>query len=722
MNKIELLAPAGNMESLKAAIMAGCDAVYLGGHIFGARSFAGNFSHEEIIEAVKYAHLYNVKIYVTVNTLIYENEVDTFINYIDFLHRNNVDAVIIQDIGMMDLVRQTYPNLEIHASTQMHIHNIDGIRMLQKLGVKRAVIARETSIEVIKEIKKETKMDLEVFIHGALCFSYSGQCLISSLVGGRSGNRGTCAQVCRKKYSLKIDDNVVEKDKYLLSMKDLNTLNHISSLIESGVDSFKIEGRMKRPEYVYLVVSIYRKVIDSYLKDKKLNIDKELIKQLKVMFNREFTSGFLFNDQDLINTYRPNHMGILLGNVISNLNEQVKIKLCEDLTVNDGIRIIGDEDYGFIVNKIYIDNKEVKRAQKGDIVEIPSSKKLKVGSKVIKSTDSLLLKQINHLIKTGKRFVNINMNIQIKQNEPALLIVEDGINRVELSSKQTVERATKHVLTNDQILKQMNRLGDSIYKIDKITIDIDGNVFFPISVLNEMRRQTVQLLNEKRQYETPYLKSNYMRNVPSFTKETYKTVMIDNKKQYEKLDKKEYRYIYINNYELYKELVNEEKVFYILPRVIENYKTIEKRALIGELGALNVYDQGHSATSLNVVNSFTVAFLHSLGISNIMLSYEIKENQVNDLMKAYHDRYKVYPNLTVVIYGYEEVMISKCNLLSNYQMNEGYLIDEFDNEYQIEYNNNNTIIYNFRKRNLIASTYYEMGINGVCYNLINDKS
>ena len=206
MKKVELLAPAGNVNSLKAAVMAGCDAVYLGGSHYGARAFSKNFDNNEIIEAIKYCHLYGVKVYVTVNTLIYENEVDSFLEYIEFLHKNNVDAVIIQDFGMFDLVRKTFPNLELHASTQMHIHNLDGTQLMEKLGMKRVVLARETSIDEIKYIKENSNIELEIFIHGALCISYSGQCLMSSLIGGRSGNRGACAGSCRLKYDV-IDYN-----------------------------------------------------------------------------------------------------------------------------------------------------------------------------------------------------------------------------------------------------------------------------------------------------------------------------------------------------------------------------------------------------------------------------------------------------------------------------------------------------------------------------------
>ena len=202
MKKVELLAPAGSWESLYAAINAGCDAVYLGGYMFGARHFAPNFSNDELKEIITTCHIYGVKVYVTVNTLIKENEVQTFIDFIDFLHNNNVDAVIMQDLGMIDLVRKTYPNLEIHASTQLHIHNLEGVRFCENLGLKRVVLARETNIESVKNIKNKTNIEIELFVHGALCVSYSGQCLMSSLIGGRSGNRGKCAGTCRLPYKL----------------------------------------------------------------------------------------------------------------------------------------------------------------------------------------------------------------------------------------------------------------------------------------------------------------------------------------------------------------------------------------------------------------------------------------------------------------------------------------------------------------------------------------
>ena len=284
--KPELLSPAGSFECLKAVIEAGCDAVYLGGKSFSARSFATNFNNEELVEAIKYAHLYGVKVYVTVNTLVYEKEVDSFIEYIDFLHQNNVDAILVQDIGMLHLIRSIFPNLEIHASTQMHIHNIESAKLMKKIGVKRVVLARETPLELVKEIKK-IGIDVETFVHGALCVSYSGQCLMSSLIGGRSGNRGSCVGCCRLKYDLKINDKIVYKDKYVLSMRDLNTVKDIGKLIDAGIDSLKIEGRTKRPEYSYLVTKIYRKAIDNYIKYKDVKISKKDEMDLLEIFNRE---------------------------------------------------------------------------------------------------------------------------------------------------------------------------------------------------------------------------------------------------------------------------------------------------------------------------------------------------------------------------------------------------------------------------------------------------
>jgi len=373
-DKVELLSPAGNMECLKAAINAGCDAVYLGGSAFGARAFSKNFSNDEIITAINYAHLYGVKVYVTMNTLVYENETEDFLNYVEFLHKHNVDAIILQDFGMFDLVRKTFPNLELHASTQKHIHNQDGTKLMEKLGMKRVVLARETSIDEIKKIKENSNIDLEIFIHGALCISYSGQCLMSSLIGGRSGNRGTCAGSCRLKYDIinaqgkKLNDGA-----YPLSTKDLNTLKHLEDLIKVGVKSLKIEGRMKSKEYVYMATSIYRQAIDSYYQTGKISFNEANLLKLKKIFNRQYTKGFLNNakNHEIIGDHRPNHQGVPIGKIIDYQKGIAKIKLTDTVTIGSGLRVIEKkEDVGITINNFYINNHLVKVAHKNDIISI----------------------------------------------------------------------------------------------------------------------------------------------------------------------------------------------------------------------------------------------------------------------------------------------------------------------------------------------------------------
>ena len=492
---IELLAPCGNMESLKAAIAAGCYAVYLSGKIFSARAYANNFSNEELEIAINMCHLYGVKTYITVNTLIYENEVESFLNYIEFIHRLGVDAIIMQDLGMIDLVRKTFPNLEIHASTQAHIHNLEGTKLMEELGIKRVVLARETPIELIKEIKDNTNIELEVFIHGALCISYSGQCLMSSLIGGRSGNRGTCSQCCRMPYDLIKDGKRLNKNKYLLSTKDLNTIYNIDKLIDIGVHSLKIEGRMKRPEYVYMVVSLYRKAIDSYLNKGIIDITDNDIKDIKKLFNRDFTKGFIFheNNDNFTNTYRPNHMGVDLGKVINYKNNYVTIKLNDSLNLQDGIRFLSD-DIGMTITNMYKNKKSIKSAYKGDIISIYIKNKISINSKVLKTTDYQQLLNINQLINISKKvLIDININI----DKSIKLEISDNINKIEVFSNE-LEIAINKPTTKEDIIKQISKLGNTVYKINKLNINYNNNLFIPIKLLNELRREAINKLNNKR--------------------------------------------------------------------------------------------------------------------------------------------------------------------------------------------------------------------------------
>ena len=407
MKKIELLAPAGNMENLIYAVEAGCDAVYLGLKKFGARAFSSNFTDEEVVEAINYCHLRGVKVYVTLNTLIYDDEVDSFLESVDFLHKNNVDALLIQDIGMLDLIRKMYPKLEVHASTQMHIHNLDGVKVMEKLGVKRVVLARETSIDTINYIKKNTNIELEVFIHGALCISYSGECLMSKFIGGRSGNRGECAGSCRMSYDVE-DENgrKLNIDNYPISTKDLNTIYYIDKLIDSGVSSLKIEGRMKSKEYVYMVVKLYRDTIDNYYKTGALIVNEDNLLKLKKIFNRDYTKGFLFNinNDELINGYRPNHMGVPIGKIVSYKNGYAFIELTDKLTIGSGLRVISknNKDVGILVNEFYKNNKLIKTGYKKDIISIKVHDKVNVGDTVVITNDKSISLETEEYIKNNK--------------------------------------------------------------------------------------------------------------------------------------------------------------------------------------------------------------------------------------------------------------------------------------------------------------------------------
>lgn len=708
MKKLELLAPAGNHDSMIAAVQAGCDAVYLSGEKYGARSFAGNFSYDELISAIKYCHLYGVRVYVTVNTIIYENEVDDFIKYIDFLHVNNVDAVIMQDIGMVDLVRKMYPNLEIHISTQMHVHNLEGVKFFENLGLKRVVLARETSIDTIRNIKENSNVDIEVFCHGALCFSYSGQCLMSSLVGGRSGNRGSCAQCCRLPYDLISDGKNISEDKYLISTKDLMTLNRIGELITAGVDSFKIEGRMKRPEYVYLVVSLYRKAIDSYLSDGKVDINDNDIIDMKKIFNRSFTNGFLFNEKDIVNSKRPNHMGIEIGKVIDYKNGYVYIKLSDDLNVHDGIRIVGKSDVGLSLTRMFVNRKDVVSAKKNDIVSFKCDSVLK-NSIVLKTTDYNQINEINSMINSIPRKVFIQGLIKLNKGSNIYLEVSDGKNLVSVTGP-IVSDAVNNPITSEQVIKQIDRLGGTVFKFDRLDVILDENVFVPVSVLNNIRREVISKLEEKRLYKTSYVKDNYSIDVPDFLHVREKSCLINRIEDYGF----DYDYVYVSDYDLFKRLDN---VFYKVPRINEKYRDINSRVLVGEIGSLYKYKDVDSDFSFNVVNSYSVAFLHSIGVKKITLSYELDLEGVKRIVDSYHKRYKCHPNLEVIVSGYPEVMISKYNLFDKYNISSGSLKDRFGNMFPISVNDGFMNIYFYKKLNLDSSLYYSIGINVVRNNL-----
>ena len=692
---MEILAPAGNLECFNAAISGGADAIYIGGKKFGARAFSNNFTDEEIIYAIKKAHLYGVKVYVTVNTLIYEDEVEDFMNYIDFLHKNNVDAIIIQDIGMLDLIRKTYPNLEIHASTQMHIHNLEGAKLMERLGVKRIVLARETPIELVKEIKENVNIEIEIFGYGALCVSYSGQCLMSSLIGNRSGNRGSCVQCCRKQYDL-VDKTgkKYNKNKYLLSMKDLNTLDYIKELENIGIDSFKIEGRMKSKEYVYLVTKMTKKSLTSKLGD-------EDIRNLKLVFNREFTKGYLFNDKNVINEYRPNHIGLPIGKI-----KNGKILLTEEVNQGDGIRVIGKNDTGLILNYIYKNGKLVNKGNKNDLISVKFNDKVEDNDIVVKTLDKKLMDEIDKEINSNSRKVLIDIDIEAKLNNKLKIIYKNNT----IEGNFIIEKSINNPITKEDLISRVSKTGNTIYKINVKNINIDNNIFIPINEINELKRNLIDILDNRKE-ESNYKKSSYSIELPDYKKEEKISILTLNKDQ-----------IKFNNDIIYCEEEKEDTIFK-LPRVIERHKDYDKELLVGELGSVNKYKNIITDYSLNVTNSYSVALLHSLGVKRITLSVELDFDKTKLLIDNYIKRYKKHPNLEVIVYGNIESMITKYDILNHYNLKGSfYLKDDHKYLYPIIRKDNKTIIYHYDKLNIEdTKKYYEIGINYLRYQIIDDK-
>ena len=480
----ELLIPVGSMDSLIVALKSGADAVYLGGKRFGARAYASNFDEEEMVRAIKLCHLYGVKIYVTVNTLIYESEMKDALSYLRFLHENGVDAVIIQDIGLISVARKYLPNLEIHASTQVHNTNQDGIKLLEDLGVSRVVFARELSVNQINNIN--TKMEKEAFIHGALCICYSGECLFSSMIMGRSGNRGECAQMCRLPFKLLRNDTVLETNgDYLLSTKELNSSYDFKSILDSDILSLKVEGRMKSPEYVGCVTSLYRDLLDKYYRGEELIPNKDIYNDLKVIFNREYTKGFINNasDLDVMNFKSSNHLGVHLGKVVDVDKKYIYVKLDQDLNQGDGIRFNRINE-GMIANFI-MDRRTnlINKGEKNQVVLFDNKFRVKVGDTVNKTQDVLVIDKYRNI---DYKKILIDVDFKVLEDSKLYIKVSDGVNVVEKTYSEA-QIAKSAPMTKERIEEQLSKLGGTPFKINNINIDLPDNLFIVIKDLNELK-------------------------------------------------------------------------------------------------------------------------------------------------------------------------------------------------------------------------------------------
>lgn len=643
----ELLSPAGNIECLKAAINNGADACYLGGKSFGARAFAGNFTNEELKEAVEYAHLYGVKIYITVNTIIYNNEVEEFIEYIKYLYQIGVDALIMQDIGMISLVRQTFPNFEIHASTQLHNHNNEGIKALKDLGVTRIVLDREMTLEQIENINVD--IEKEVFIHGALCNSYSGCCLFSSLNGGRSGNRGECTQPCRLPYKLiKNGKYISNEDKYLLSTRELNTIHNFNKLMNSDIISFKIEGRMKSPSYVGYITRIYRKLIDNYQKNNKEIITKEEENNLKILFNRSFTNGYLFSDK-VMNISSSNHQGLEIGKVIDITPKKIKIKLSDNLYQEDGLRF-KQSNKGMIANFIYNDkNLLINKASKGDIIYLDNKINLKDKDILVKTSSPYLDKEI---LSISEKKIKIDINIEEKDNNLSITFQDKDNNKV--SSVLPVEVPLTRNTTKEEIKEKISKLGNTPFIIDTINIDIKKNIFVNMKEINNIRRElTCKLVEARTKVKRKIIINDVKLNYNEEKNYNYEvSVLVRTKEQLEASISQNVDRIYTPSIELYNKYKDNNKVYLRLPRVVNNYNYDAKNILVTELGGVHKYKDRNIISDyyLNVVNNYSIKYLLDNNVKRVTLSPEINYNLLEDYIKD---------KVEIIVYGKPELMITK---------------------------------------------------------------
>ncbi len=504
----ELLAPAGSWEAFVAAVEAGADAVYLGGTMFSARRYANNFSNDQLVEAVRYAHLRGVAVHVTINTLIKDEEFDQLLPFAAFLDNSEVDAVIVQDLGVVKVLREAAPQLPIHASTQMTVHNIEGAKLAEELGCGRVVLARELPIPRIKAIKDAVQAEVEVFVHGAMCFAYSGQCLMSSLIGGRSGNRGMCAQPCRMEYKLAQVGTKLpgQEASYLLSCRDLAGLELLPQLVGVGVDSLKIEGRMKRPEYVATVVSTYRQALDSLAAGEEAYYTDREREQLAQIFNRGFTTGYLAGNpgHELITYGKPSNRGLPLGTVraVNSRRRRAQVQLERPLRVGDGIEFAaaGGLVVRFIDRSLDRQDQAVDGADPGQLVWVEAQGGVQPGTQVFKTSDVKLLETAREYYQgESRRTVDLWLHLQAKIGQPLKLTGwdTDG-HRVTITSEFVVDRARKRPTTQDDVAEKLSRLGDTHYRLAGLQVDMDSGVMVPFSELNNLRREVAEGMSRSR--------------------------------------------------------------------------------------------------------------------------------------------------------------------------------------------------------------------------------
>ena len=700
---VELLAPAGSREALVAAVENGANAIYLAGNAFGARAYASNFDREALREAIHFAHLRKVAIHVTVNTIVADEEMGPLRDYLRFLYEAGADAVLVQDLGVARVAHETVPDLPLHASTQMSVSSLEGVRALAELGFTRVVLARELSLKEIRHICAHAPVEIETFMHGALCVCYSGQCLMSSMIGGRSGNRGRCAQPCRLPYTLvdeKGQDVLGDKaGSYLLSPRDLSTIDVIPDLIEAGVSSLKIEGRMKRPEYVATVVRTYREAIDTHYAGKGYAVTQEERDDLAQIFNRDFTTAYLEGrpGKAMMSDRRPNNRGLLIGRVTAYDWDAriVTVKLSGRLGLGDQVDFwvkVGGRVTATISSLRDAKGREVEEGQAGDTVSFAIPSAVRDHDRVFKVYDARLMERAKETYASGApvRRIPVAIVVRAAVGEPLTVTLCDAEgHRGEGRTDFIGESARKRPLSEEIIRKQVSRLGTSVYEMKSLHCDIAGEVMVPMSEINEARRKAVEALDALRLKE---IEAREHRPEPKFTdriarptpKKAHFLVAVDTLGKAEAAlaagadgilfggESYEHRVIAPEEYERAWQMAREAgaRIDFNTPRIVHDGQQKHVERLLAAFAAfppdaVHVHNIAmlalvrrltdfaiHADYSLISYNKQTLAFLKDYGASSATLSPELTAKEIRQLAKE-----SPLP-LTCIVHGRLELMVS----------------------------------------------------------------
>lgn len=628
---MNIVAPAGNYEKLEAAIKAGANEVYFGLKGFGARRNNQNLNIQEILDGIDYAHLRGVKTLLTLNTIMKDVEINSAYYNISRIYEHGIDAVIVQDLGFVKFLKENFPELTIHGSTQMTVANHVEANKLKELGLSRVVLARELSFEEIKSIREKTDIELEIFVSGSLCIAYSGNCYISSFIGGRSGNRGLCAYSCRKKFQ---DEE--GKKAYFLSPNDqLLQTEEINKLKEIGIDAIKVEGRKKSNEYVYETVSYY----DNILKGKPRPTESYKL------FNRGYSKGYFYLDNKLMNFKYSSNFGYFLGARIENSNN---FKIDDELILGDGVQFV-DEDFekisGEYVSRITIRGEKVQKAERNDIVSIG---KLPEGTKYIyKNYSKEINDRIIHNLKVSKRFSSVDAELYAEKGKE--MVLKFSLNnlkgeRISATIKgNTITEDARKEITKEQIAEKLGELGETTFELGNVKIDYDGTSFIPFSELKNLKRECIkrleiELLESYKRTGSP--KKEYLFNNEKIEKEPLFSALVSNKEQEKACRESGITKIYYKQYDVAKEK-NLDKTDKI--KLDTNLASNLYQAVMGEKNGL----KGQSLDwNLNVYNNYTLDLFSEFdNLETVFLSPELNYKQLKNIKS---DKIKK----GMVIYGY----------------------------------------------------------------------